>query len=141
MRELTGLRRCAADMLAACETVSFATVSEDGFPRVCVVTPIRTEGRATVFFSTSAGSEKVRQLTKNPKSGVCCQLGGDSQTLTGTARVVTDAALKKELWRDWMLRHFPLGPEDPDYCVVRFDGERATLWYEGDFVTFDITEG
>lgn len=141
MRELTELCLCAADMLAACETLSFATVSEDGFPRVCVVSPIKTEGHATVFFSTSTSAEKVRQLVKNPKSGVCCQLNGNSQTLTGTARVVTDPALKSELWQDWMLRHFPLGPEDPDYCVVRFDGKRATLWYEGDFVTFDITEG
>lgn len=141
MRELTGPRRYAADMLAACETVSFATVNEDGYPRVCIVSPVKVEGYATVFFSTSASSEKVRQLMENPKSSVCYQLGGDSQTLVGTARVLTDLAVKKDLWRDWMLRHFPLGPQDPDYCIVRFDGEKATLWYEGNFVTFDVAEG
>lgn len=138
MADLKRLCRHAAEMLEQCQEVTIASVDESGFPRICVVSPIRREGYGVVYFATSVNSQKVRQFRCNKKAGLCYYHNNNSQTLTGTVDILEDVATKKALWQNWMLRHFPLGPEDPDYCVVKFTGKTATLWYEGEFETFEV---
>lgn len=33
-----------------------------------------------------------------------------------------------EKWQDWYINHFPGGPADPNYVLLRFTGAEATLW-------------
>ena len=139
--DIPALCEKAADMLKRCGEITVASVSEDGYPRICVVSPLRTEGCSVVYFATSANSEKVRQFRKNPKAGVCYFNGDNSQTLTGTVQIVEDMRLKRKIWQDWLIRHFSGGPEDPDYCLVKFTANAATLWYGGEFASFSIPAG
>ena len=41
---------------------------------------------------------------------------------------------KKALWQDWFIEHFPKGVTDPEYCVLKFTGDKATLWIDGKFI-------
>lgn len=135
MSKLDQLCAKAEDMLNSCQTVEFATINEQGFPRVCTLSKIKSEGWGVIYFATAVSSVKVRCLLKNPKSSACYHLGNNSQTLLGYAEVLTDAKIKSELWQDWFINHFK-GVDDPDYCIVKFTAEQATLWYDGEFVTF-----
>ena len=54
--------------------------------------------------------------------------------LTGTVEVVTDEKMKQELWQDWFIEHFPGGPTDPGYVLLKFESNHATYWIEGTFI-------
>ena len=42
--------------------------------------------------------------------------------------------MKKELWQDWFIEHFPGGPTDPGYVLLKFESNHATYWIEGTFI-------
>ena len=48
--------------------------------------------------------------------------------------VITDADIKQELWQDWFINHFPGGPTDPNYVILKFKANHATYWIEGKFI-------
>jgi general stress protein 26 len=48
--------------------------------------------------------------------------------------VVTDEKMKQELWQDWFIDHFPGGPTDPGYVLLKFESNHATYWIEGTFI-------
>lgn len=54
--------------------------------------------------------------------------------LTGKVEVVTDEKMKQELWQDWFINHFPGGPTDPGYVLLKFESNHATYWIEGIFI-------
>lgn len=37
-----------------------------------------------------------------------------------------------------MLEHFPLGADDPEYCLLKFTAQCGTFWIGGEFVTYDL---
>ena len=52
----------------------------------------------------------------------------------GMTKVVTDEKMKQELWQDWFIDHFPGGPTDPGYVLLKFESNHATYWIEGTFI-------
>ena len=54
--------------------------------------------------------------------------------IDGRSEVVTDEKLKQELWQDWFIEHFPGGPTDPGYVLLKFTANHATYWIEGTFI-------
>ena len=95
---------------------------------------ISAEGISTIWMSTGADSLKTLDFLSNPKAGLCFQDKGDSVALTGTVEVVTDEKMQKELWQDWFIEHFPGGPADPGYVLLKFESNYATYWIEGTFI-------
>lgn len=73
----------AENLLSKCNVCTVASVSENGYPRICVLMPLRTIGIKEFWFSTGASGTKVRHFKNNRKSGVTFYDGGDSVTLTG----------------------------------------------------------
>lgn len=126
-------------LLQRCEIVTVATVDEDGFPRPVPVVKIRTEEPFTIWFATGTGSEKTAHLRKNPRAGISFFEKGDSVVLTGFAEAVEDPAVKKALWQNWFIEHFPGGVEDPEYCLIRFEARRGVFYIENEFVKSDLT--
>ena len=49
-------------------------------------------------------------------------------SLTGRARVVEDAAKKKELWNSAVEAWFPEGPDDDGVVLLRVEGDSAEYW-------------
>ena len=60
------------------------------------------------------------------KAGVCVNSEGYHIALNGTIEVLTDERTKKEMWYPALEQNFS-GPDDPDYCVLRFETERYNL--------------
>ena len=38
----------ATDLLAKCEVVTLASITEEGYPRICVMAKVKTEGVRTI---------------------------------------------------------------------------------------------
>lgn len=99
----------ATDLLAQCENVTVVSVDADGYPRPVQMSKIRAQGFSEVWMATDAASVKVRDFRLNAKAGLCYDHYGDGVSLRGTVEVVTDEALRREMWQDWFIHHFPGG--------------------------------
>ena len=128
----------AEELLKKCGLCTVASVSENGYPRICVLKPLKTKGIREFWFSTGASGTKVRHFAHNEKSGVTFYSGGDSVTLTGIMRIVTDKNIKDALWQDFLGKHFPGGKDDPEYCILHFTAKEATIYVDNEFDTTEL---
>jgi Uncharacterized stress protein (general stress protein 26) len=128
------MKEKAAELLRRCEIVTLASVNKEGYPRPVPMSKISAEGISTIWMATGANSLKTIDFLSNPKAGLCFQDKEDSVALTGQVEVITDGKMKQELWQDWFIRHFPGGPADPGYVLLKFKSSCATYWIEGKFI-------
>ena len=127
-------------LLEKCRMLSVSSITEKGYPRVCILAKVKAEGCKTFYFSTAASSKKITHYKKNPKAGVTFYDGNDTVTLLGKMIVIEDKKTKDSLWDDWMAPHFPNGGKnDPEYAIIRFDAEEATAWLKGKFEIIKLT--
>ncbi len=124
----------AAALLAQCDDVTLASVNAEGFPRPVPMGKGRTAGCNEVWMATGASSEKVADFARDPRAGLCYANCGDSVALRGRVEIVRDDALRREMWQESYAAHFPGGPTDPEYVLLRFVGTEATFWIDGLFV-------
>lgn len=133
------LIRKAERVLQNCKVCAVASVSEAGYPRICVLMPLKTVGIKEFWFSTGGGGTKARHFKSNHKAGVTFFDGGDSITLTGDMEIVTDKSVKDGLWRDSLGKHFLNGgKDDPEYCILHFVAKEGTIYIDGDFKTLNV---
>lgn len=135
------LEQKAGSLLSGCKTFTLCTVTEEGYPRPCILSRLKSEGCGVVYASTGTSSAKTRHLKQNPHCGVCYTVGGDSVTLLGKTVEITDKAVKDSLWSGWMQEHFAGGKDDPEYCVLKFTAIEGTFWIGGVFETHRWEEG
>lgn len=123
----------AVNLLAQCNEVTLATINADGFPRPVPIKKIKTNGCNEIWMATDAASVKINDLKTNSKAGVSYYFYGDSVALRGIAEIVSDDKIRKEMWQEWLINHFPGGATDPNYTLIKFVGEDATIYIDGDF--------
>lgn len=123
----------AAQIVATAQVITVASIDENGYPRPVPMVKIKDED-GTLYVSTGTSSAKTAHFKANPKAGVSIFKGCDSVVYTGRMEIVTDEAVKRSLWGDWMLSHFPGGVEDPEFCVLKFTPESSTYWIDNAFV-------
>ena len=126
------------ELLAECATVTIASVNIDGFPRPVPMAKGDTLGCGTVWMATGADSVKVADFKRNPKAGLCYDKGGSSVCLRGMVEIIDDDNIRREKWQDWYINHFPGGPDDPNYVLLRFVGTEATIWIDNEFAHISI---
>ena len=124
----------AADVMNNCNEIELASVNENGYPRICVLSKTKSEGIKKVYASTGMVSTKVKNFKANPKASICVWKGGNSITLMGTVKVTQERAVLEAMWLDWFTEHYS-GIDDPNYCILEFTTEEATLWIDGEFAS------
>lgn len=72
------------------------------------------------------------------KAGLCYDKDGASVCLRGTVEIINDVNIRREKWQDWYINHFPGGPADPNYVLLRFVGAEATIWIDHEFAHIQI---
>jgi general stress protein 26 len=103
------------DLIEGIETAMLATRRPDGH---LVSRPMATQARAPgadLWFVTDAGSEKLREIARDPHVNVsyCRPRGRAWVSVSGTARATRHRATVRRLWRpDWAL-WFPKDGADP----------------------------
>lgn len=128
------LKEKADAMLQRSEVVVLTSINKEGYPRPVPMSKIKSEGIAVIWMSTGLNSVKTKDFLANPKAGVCFQEQGNSVALTGEVEIITDNAIKKEMWQDWFIEHFTEGASDPNYVLIKFTAQHATYWIDGKFI-------
>lgn len=99
----------------------------DGTPTVAAITAASSEGIQWVTFSTGLSANKVKRLNAgNTNAAVCFLSETYNVSLMGTLELLTDPATKRATWYDALGRHFT-GPDDPEFCVLKFTTNRYNL--------------
>ena len=80
------------------------------------------------------------QIQANPKISVYfCKVDEvRSLMLAGSAEILTDTHLKKQLWQDRWKIHWPTGPDDPDYTIIRLLPTFARGWHKDSPFEFNL---
>ena len=128
------MKETAEQLLHRSEGVAITSVNEEGYPRPVPMSKIKSEGYSVVWMATGNDSLKTKDFRLNPKAGLCYSENGNSVALTGEVEVITDAEIKKEIWQEWFIEHFPKGTADQNYVLLKFKGQKATIWIDGVFI-------
>lgn len=131
---MTTIKEKAVAMLQNSEIVVLTSINSEGYPRPVPMSKIKSEEITTIWMSTGRDSLKTKDFRSNPKAGVCYSENGNSVALIGEVEIVTDPDRKQELWQEWFIEHFPQGPTDPNYVLLKFQSNHATFWIDGEFV-------
>ena len=123
----------ATGLLAQCKDITIASIDNEGFPRPVPMSKISSKGCNEVWLATAANSVKVTDFKLNNKAGLCYSNYGDSVGLRGIIEIITDDNIRKEMWQDWLINHFPYGHTDPNFVLLHFIGKEATFWINGEF--------
>ena len=120
-------------------------VDAEGFPsQKAMFSPRRIDGRTVFYFSTNTSSQKVEVFRGNPKAGVYFYKQGKQKYvgihLKGTMEVLTDHDAKASIWLPTDTMYYPLGVDDPDYCVLKFTVTGGRFYSEGKTEDFQLTD-
>lgn len=115
------------------QSVAFiASVDAGGYPNMkAMLAPRQREGLKVFYFTTNTSSMRAAQYRRDPKAAVyfCDPLTFEGFLLRGTMEVLEDAASRRLIWRDGDTEYYPLGVDDPDYCVLRFTAAGEGRYY------------
>ena len=112
-----------------------ALIDSDGYPTASTITVSKNNGIKWITFVTGLASNKAKRIEKCDRASVCFASHDPSPaplyniTLVGKIEIIIDPEFKKDMWYDGCENHFT-GPEDPNYCVLKFTTERYNLFIE-----------
>jgi general stress protein 26 len=106
-----------------------ALVDLDGYPTASTISAAKTDGINWLTFCTGLSGPKAERIKKCNRASVCFNSPEYNITLVGTIELSTDPDVKKDMWYGGLSHHFS-GPEDPNYCVLRFKTERYNLFID-----------
>lgn len=108
------------------------SVDREGFPNMkAMLAPRKREGMTVFYFTTNTSSMRVAQYRRNAQASVyfCDPMTFEGLLLRGHMEVLEDAASRRMIWRDGDTEYYPLGVDDPDYCVLRFTASDKGRYY------------
>ena len=118
------------DLIIDVKYAMFTTRSVDGTLSSRPMTTLQTEFDGTLWFIASADSLKAADIEQRPKVnlGYAAPDDGRYVSVSGSARVLHDAAKARELWRPEFDAWFPNGPDDPNVAVLQVEIASADYW-------------
>lgn len=125
----------------SCSTALIGSIDTDGFPNIKAMLPPRIRiSLKEFFFSTNTSSLRVAQFHENDKA---CIYFFDSLTfigimIIGRMEVLEDETTKKKIWKTGDELYYPLGINDPDYCVLKFTGSKIRTYHNFEKEDFTI---
>ena len=112
---------------------TLALIDEEGFPTTSVLTPSKSDGINWLTLCTMLDGNNVKRIANCNRASVCFSTTEYCINLVGEIEVVTSAEVKREMWYDALSYHCT-GPDDPNYCVLRFTTKRYKLFINGEDV-------
>jgi len=120
-----------------CEFCTLALIDDQGYPTASVITASKSDGINWLAFSVGLPSNKVKRIQNCTRASVSFNSLEYCINLVGDIEIITDAAVKEEMWYEGLEYHFPGGKSDPNYCVLKFKTKRYQIFFmdEDDEVT------
>jgi pyridoxamine 5'-phosphate oxidase len=112
------------------KNIIVCSIDDHGFPNAKAMFKTEHDGLKTFLFSTNTSSMRTQQFLQNEKASIyfCGQSKIHGLMLTGTMEVCTDHETRARLWCDGSEQYYPLGIDDPDYCVLRFTAQTGNYY-------------
>ena len=110
-------------------------IDENGYPTAAVLTPSKADGIKSVTLCTMLDGNAAKRAAACKRASISFNTVEYCINLVGDIEVVTCADVKKEMWYDGLSYHCS-GPDDPNYCVLKFTTKRYKL-----FVDFEDVAG
>ncbi len=144
------LKQECLKLIQTADAVYLSTLGSDGFPQTRVMGNLRNKEQCRIaeelfaehnedfliYMLTGHSSDKMQHIRANSKVSVyfCNSAEFHTLLLVGNAEEIDDADLKKRIWQDEWKMHWPGGPEDPEFIILKLLPEWAKGWYkEGAF--------
>ncbi|MDR2107901.1 MAG: pyridoxamine 5'-phosphate oxidase family protein [Coriobacteriales bacterium] len=108
-----------------------ALLDLDGFPTTSPITIAKNQGIEWLTFCTFLDGNKIKRIENCNRASVCL-FSADPMyniSLVGKIEIITDPKVKNEMWYDDLQAHFS-GPDDENYCVLKFITERYNLLFD-----------
>jgi general stress protein 26 len=109
-----------------------ALIDKEGYPTASTLSVSKADGIKGMTFCTGLDSNKAIRISDCNRASICFTSSKHNITLVGTVEVLTDPAIKKEMWYDDLGGVFT-GFDDPNYCVLRFKTNRYSLFFTDDY--------
>jgi general stress protein 26 len=105
-----------------------ALMDEEGYPSASTLSISKADGIKWLTFLSGLKSNKVKRINQCNRGSVCINSSTFNITLVGILEVLTDPDTKREMWQA-PLRSMYSGPDDPEYCVIRFHTKRYHIFF------------
>ncbi|MCL2563517.1 MAG: pyridoxamine 5'-phosphate oxidase family protein [Oscillospiraceae bacterium] len=112
---------------------TLSLIDEEGFPTASVMMPSKSEGINQITFGTMLDENRAKRAAKDNKASVCFATAAYCINLVGEVEVITADEVKRDMWYDGLVHHFT-GPDDPNYCVLKFNTKRYKFFIDGEDV-------
>jgi len=118
------------------------SIDENGYPNAKTMFRARNEGLYNFWFSTNTSAIRTGHWLKRPKACIYFVDANDFHglMLTGQMQVCTDDETKQAFWKKGDEQYYPLGPTDPDYCILRFMADRGNYYHGLQKYLFSVDE-
>jgi len=114
---------------------TLALIDDNGYPSASTVSLSKSDGIKWLTFCAGINDNKAKRINNCNRASVCINSQNYNITLVGTAEVITEPKIKEEMWYEGCGEIWS-GPDDEDYCVIRFATERYSI-----FIGYDQIEG
>ncbi len=111
-----------------CKIGMLGNVDEYGDPQIKAMIKTKNEGLNVFWFCSNTSSKRVAQIKKNGNACVYFYEGFEGVMLSGTAEVSYDDEVRKSYWQDGMEMHYPQGPLDPDFALIKFTAKKGRYY-------------
>lgn len=114
----------AKEVIGKCMFPAFATVDENGCPRIRAMMAAAVDEDLTVYYITSRMTSKCRHIAANPNvSSLWTDIvepmrDWRSVLVSGKAVISDDRALRERFWMEELRFVFPDGVDDPNYVIL-----------------------
>lgn len=130
--------RAAEKMLEDCDSVSLASITEEGYPRICEMEKVISDGLNRICFVTLKTSNKAKHFRLNPKGSVGFCRGDNSVSLIGNVKIIDDETAKAKILPDKYIQR--LRKKDiARYCILDFETISAKIFIDGTFETLTFS--
>jgi general stress protein 26 len=127
-------------LIAETKNIIVSSIDENGYPNSKAMFKTDHEGWKTFLFSTNTSSMRVQQFLQNTKA--CIYFLGQNKInglmLSGRMEICSDRESRERLWFDGCEQYYPLGIDDPDYCVLKFTAEKGNYYYNLHKYVFEV---
>lgn len=118
------------------------SIDENGYPNAKSMFRVKNEGLCNFWFSTNTSAIRTRHWLERPMACIYFVNANDFHglMLTGKMQVYTDNETKLAFWKEGDEKYYPLGPTDPDYCILRFMADKGNYYHGEQKHLFSVDE-
>jgi general stress protein 26 len=137
----TRLTELALEVMSAAKFPFLATIDGDQ-PRLRPVSPVKSEG-FTVYVASLRRYGKTVEINANARVELgYLDANHDQVRISGVAEIVTEQAVKEEIWKsNPLLRHYLGSIDNPELILYKITPRRVRYMKEWDLEYYEVPLG